>query len=120
MIIITNNKKVYLKYKGQYKIDYSSCSFEDILIKVRDKVHSGHKIYTHPLSSSVKPNETPYKSVIISKEHKQLHYESLKIIENSIDVYRKFKKNVLQFKEVNDEDFQLIDLSVLESALNKI
>ena len=119
-MIITNNDSVYEKYKNTYKIDFIDGNFKDVLIKTRDKIHEGYELLTHPLSSSVKPNETPYKSIIISDEKGNLNYDSVIIIENSIIAYDKFDKNKLNIKFTDRiiEDFKLVDLTVLESALN--
>jgi len=120
-MIITNNDSVYNKYKDNYEIDFINGSFKDVLIKTRDKIHEGYELLTHPLSSSVKPNETPFKSIIISDVKGNLSFDSVILIENSIITYDKFSKNKLNYI-VNDhiiDDFKLIDLTVLESALNR-
>lgn len=118
-MIITNNECVYDKFKDTYKVLYIGGSFRDVLVKTRDKVQEGHKLLTHPLSSSLKPNETPYKSVIISDNKGKLNYDSVYIIENSIMAYDRFNKNkLINLTDKIREDFKLIDLTVLESALN--
>lgn len=119
-MIITNNDKVYEKLKDDYKIYYKECSFRDILLYVRDRVHEGYVILTHPLSSSIKPNETPYKSILISDYKKSLDYKSLIIIENAIMTYDKFKKDQDYTIKLTDkivDDFKFVDLSIIESAL---
>mgnify|MGYP000215240802 CR=1 FL=1 len=118
-MIITNNDKVYEQFKNDYKIYYKECSFREILLYVRDRVHEGHVLLTHPLSSSIKPNETPFKSILISDYKKSLDYKSLMIIENAIMVYDKFKKDKDYTVELTDkiiEDFKIVDLSVVENA----
>lgn len=118
-MIITNNEWVYSKYKNIYNILYIDGSYRDVLVKTRDKVQEGYELMTHPLSSSLKPNETPYKSVIISEQKSSLNFDSLYIIENSILAYDRFYKNkLISLTEKIKEDFKLIDLTVLESALN--
>lgn len=121
MMIITNNDSVLIKYKEIYNIIFIDGSFKDVLVAVRDKVHEGYELKTHPLSSSIKPNETPYKSVIISERKETLNYESVRIIENCIETCDKFSKNNLfiNYTPQITEDFKLIDLTVLESALNR-
>lgn len=118
-MIITNNERVYDKYKDTFNVMLINGDFREVLIKTRDKIHEGYELLTHPLSSSVKPNETPYKSVIISDKKGNINLDSLYIIENSIMSYDNFNKNKINFI-TNDiiEDFKLIDLTVLESALN--
>lgn len=120
-MIITNNNTVYEKYKDKFNINIIDGSFRDVLIKTRDKIHEGYELLTHPLSSSVKPNETPYKSIIISDDKGNINYDSLMIIENSIITYDNFNKVKLNYKfsDTIIEDFKLIDLTVLESALNR-
>ena len=76
-IIITNNPRVQREYGDKYCIAYQECSFDEILYTVRDKVHKGHKLLTHPLSGSVKPNETPYKSIMISVDRGPMDNDSL-------------------------------------------
>lgn len=121
-IIITNNDMVYEKYKDQYEIELYDCSIKEVMLKVRDRIHEGYKMLTHPLSSSIKPNESLYKSIMISDEKTVLDYDSLLIIENSImtcDKFNKIKYNIVYTDKIK-EDFKLIDLTVLESALNRV
>lgn len=121
-VIITNNDMVYNKYKDEYSVEFYDCSIKEIMIKVRDKVHEGYKMLTHPLSSSIKPNESLFKSIIISDNKDILDYDSLIIIENGIitcDKFNKIKYNIVYTDKII-EDFKLIDLTVLESALNRI
>ena len=118
-MIVTNNYWVYEKFNNKYTVLFIQGSYRDVLVKVRDKVQEGHELLTHPLSSSLKPNETPYKSVIISENKGTLNFDSVYIIENSIMTHDKFSKNKL--KSLTDkmtEDYKLIDLTVLESALD--
>ena len=64
-LIVTNNPLVRDCLSDWYQIDYQEISFREILVKVRDLVYMGHELYTHPIAGSVKPNETPYKSIVI-------------------------------------------------------
>jgi len=118
-MIITNNDWVLNKYKDIYNVVYIEGTFKDVLISVRDKIHIGHELLTHPLGSSVKPSETPYKSVIVSDNKNYTSFDSIYMIENAIITYDKFNKDKL--KLISDkvkEDLKLIDLTVLESALD--
>ena len=67
--IVTNNKLVKERFEDKFNIIYieDNHSYKPVLLKIRDLVHTGYKVLTHPLSGSVKPNETPYKSVIIEE-----------------------------------------------------
>ncbi|HLR21154.1 MAG TPA: GrdX family protein [Tissierellaceae bacterium] len=117
-VLISNNKYVYDKYPED-TIYYEEVTYMDILEKVRNKVHAGHKLLTHPLSGSVKPNETPYKTIMISKEKNGLCEDSLSIIEESIQTFRKFQNNkkTPDWNEKILDDFRTIDLSLIENVL---
>ena len=65
-ILVTNNPLVEAQYSSRFKVVFLSTSLAGVLASVRDYVHKGHKLLTHPLSGSVKPNESPYKSVLLS------------------------------------------------------
>lgn len=119
-MIITNNDWVFKKYGDKFNIVYVDGTFKDVLITVRDKLHLGHELLTHPLGGSVKPSETPYKSILISDEKNNINFNSVYMIENAIITYDKFNKEKLKYlDEKRIEDLKLIDLTVLESALNK-
>lgn len=122
-IIVTNNKYVYEKYKDTIEIKYDEdFTYLDVLEYVRDKIHKGHKLMTHPLSGSVKPNETPYKTIMISKDKNTMDYNDLMIIEESIATAKKFihNKPTPNWTERVLDDFRVIDLSLIDNVMNKI
>ena len=116
-IIMTNNPLVRDRYRGQYRVENQDGIYKDLLVRVRDKVHAGHKLLTHPLSGSVKPNETPYKSVMISQKRGTMDLESLSIIEEAIVACRKFPVKYDGLPQRVLEDFQLVDLTLIDSAI---
>ncbi len=103
-----------------YNIIYKPVSYEEILKEVRSKIHEGYILLSHPLSGSVKPNETPYKSVIISRRKGNADEQelSVKLIENAIEACGKFHVKTDKFNARVLEDFQLIDWTLLESAIS--
>ncbi|NLV77665.1 MAG: GrdX protein [Tissierellia bacterium] len=122
-IIITNNKYVYEKYKDYFEIFFDeSFSYLDVLEYVRDRIHEGHKLLTHPLSCSVKPNETIYKTIMISDKQEALDFDSLKLIEESIATAKKFMANkpTPNWPERILDDFRVIDLSLIENVIDKL
>ncbi len=122
-IIVTNNPYVYDKYKDEYEIIYKEeYTYMDVLETVREKVHAGYQLKSHPLSGSVKPNETPYKTILISHEPSTLDESGLNIIEESILTVKKFynnQKTPVWLESVLD-DFRVIDLSLIQNVLDKI
>lgn len=120
-LIVTNNPLVNENFNTLMDVEFSNTDFLGILEVMRDRIHSGHKLLTHPLSSSLKPNETPYKSAILTaKKYDSIDFESLSIIESSIETTKKFLniKATPNWDEKCKEDFQVIDLSVIEQAVD--
>lgn len=123
VILISNNPLVKsdLNKSLEYAIDieYYDIDYLEVLKKVRDKIHIGHKLLTHPLSGSIKPNETPYKSIVISSTKSNLDNDSLSIIEGSISTTVKFL-NDMKTPLWSDEilkDFQIIDFTLIKNAI---
>jgi hypothetical protein len=93
-----------------------------VLERARNMIHEGNRLLTHPLSGSVKPYETPFKSVVLSCKEETLDFQSLQIIEESLATARKFLKDarVIQYSERVYDDFRLIDLNLIKSGIESI
>ncbi len=123
-MIVTNNPKVKENYFSQFEVIFVEGTYRDVLVRARNFIHKGHKLLTHPLMGSLKPNETPYRSVVLSNESLGVtDSDSVMIIEDSIIVFDKFAKTARNDRgehstDNNREDFMEIDLSLLKSALD--
>lgn len=118
-IVVTNNPKVkeFCEQIG-FELIYIDGGYRKVLEELRDKIHINYHLLTHPLSGSIKPNETPYKSVAISKE-KTFDMFSLELITNALDVYDRLQKDLktpLWSDRILD-DFMVIDLDLIKNAL---
>jgi len=118
-IIITNNPLVRDKYVDK-EVEFYDKKYQEILQIVKNKIALGHKILTHPLSGSVKPKETPYKSIMISKEKGHVDFESLQIIEDAIATCEKFVERSDKWTEKVLKDFQLVDWTLIDSAMGSV
>lgn len=122
-ILITNNDYVYEKFKDTLETEfYEDFTYFEILSYIRSKIHQGYELVTHPLSGSVKPNETPYKSIVIGKTDDSLDLDSLRIIEDSIATTEKFMKDKTtpNWVESVHDDFKVIDLSLITGAIERM
>ena len=128
-ILVTNNKIVFDKIisNGNTKnlekgIYIENGTYKEVIEKVREMVHMGHELLTHPLSGSIKPNETPYRSVLVSAEAGSLDFDSLKIIEDSIQTAEKFMAMAKprNYNERHHNDFMTIDFHVIESGIESL
>lgn len=116
--IITNNILIQEKLGKTLLVTLIEGGYIDVLYNARDRIHAGAKLLTHPLMGSVKPNETPYRTIIIENCKGDLDFDSLLIIENSIETSKKFLSQELLLNRSTLEDFKVIDLKLIESALS--
>lgn len=119
--IVTNNDYVRDKYKDEFEVIFveNENDYTDVLKKARDLIHEGYKLLTHPLSGSVKPNETPYKTIILEKGA-GLDQDGLIIIEEAIATINKFL-NIERTPHYTDrviDDCKVIDLSIIDNTIN--
>jgi hypothetical protein len=120
MLIITNNPmaQAHLLRDGAHEVSFHAVSLRELLVVVRDRVHLGHRLLTHPLSGSVKPNETCYKSIAITPVPEAgVCVDSLLLIEDAIAACDKFAPRDRQPDAQMLKDFQLVDWTLMQSAL---
>ena len=114
-IIITNNPLVVEKYPTVSQ--FFECTLAEIFVKGRDEIHAGARLINHPLYGSVKPNETPYRTLILSKRKADMDMFSLQLIEGAFDVLRKMPRKNIPYTERMLSDYQVIDLDIIDSAM---
>lgn len=121
LFIVTNNPLSLEKFKGEFEVVFIDGNVNEVYKVIRDKIHMGHKLLTHPLMSSIKPNETPYRTVCLSvKKIQGVDLDSLSLIENSIMTLDKFL-NISPLPKYSEDimyDFQVIDHDLIHHALN--
>ena len=65
--IVTNNSLCRDKYQELIPVDFlEGKGYMDVLLAVRDYIQKGWRLETHPMTGSLKPNQTPYKSIMVS------------------------------------------------------
>lgn len=124
-IVVTNNVKCRDKYQKRVNVDFmENGTYIDVLIKVRDYIHKGYRLETHPMAGSLKPNQIPYKTIVISDSEveREEFYQFEIVMENSIESCVKFMKDKTTPDWPEDilEDFRDVDLSLIEGAVTKI
>jgi hypothetical protein len=120
VIILTNNPMINESLNIKYSVEFIDSSVIEVFKKVRNYIHNNHRLLTHPLVSSIKPNEIPYRTVMISKKRDaKIDMQSLDLIENSINTTEKFLKDfgLPNWNEKVLQDFQLIDYDIINNVL---
>jgi len=110
-ILVTNNPLVKAKYQGEARVDFVDTDLLGVLVYVRNLIHKGHRLLTHPLSGSVKPNETFYKTVLITDISSKLDLQSVTIIEECVLTAQKFPPKDISEKHLHD--MQIVDFSLI-------
>ena len=120
MFIVTNNPAIKEKFSDK-KVNYYDTSYIGVLEECRALIHKGSRMLSHPLYGSVKPNETPYRTILMTDGDK-LDYMSLELIEDAIATASKFQNNqkTPDWNESIIEDFQVIDLDIMTNTISRI
>lgn len=114
---ITNNP--YIIKMGISCVEAKQGNVLELLSYVGKEVKNGYKLITHPLTGSIRPDISPYKSIIISSSKGNIDLESMKIIENSINYAASLcLYNLIKWDKETLEDFELIDYEFVKGLLN--
>lgn len=121
MFIITNNPMVKEKLG---EVSYVEGSYGDVLDEGKRQIIEKHVcLLSHPLSGSIKPNETYYKTIFAAETTSQyIDIESLEYIESAIAVYEKFIKNKQRpnWSLAVLKDFAFVDFYIAQSTLDRM
>ena len=121
-ILITNNDRVHEKYKNELTVILMD-TYEDVLIKTRDMVYDRHTLLTHPQASSLKPNQTPYRSVVVYPKGEEDNMKDILLIEKCLETYYQWQEiapTPLFYQEKVANDFKTIDLSVIDNIIPRL
>ena len=119
LILLTNNSVVEEAFEGKIKLLHVE-THKDVLIKARDYVYEGYKLVTHPMASSIKPNQTPFRSIIVMPKGNDDNNDDIMLIEEALENYRKFERDKAAtdwYRKETDNDFKLIDYYLIEDAI---
>ena len=121
-LLVSNN----VSYKGRVdEIDFVEGSSFDVLIGVRDYVHKGAEILTHPLCGNLRPYQQPYRSVVLrifSDPHPVDEY-SLSLIENALGIYRSCFERLARADSLPDfiaSDYAFVESELMRSSLESL
>ena len=120
--LITNNDRVYEKYKNDLEVILLK-TYEEVLLKTRDLVYDRHVLLTHPQASSLKPNQTPYRSVVVYPKGEEDNMKDIMLIEKCIETFRQWQdiaKTPNSYEDKVANDFKTIDLSVIDNITPRI
>ena len=124
-LLVTNNRLCFEKYRDRVRVDYlEDGSYLDVLVRARDYVQKGSRIETHPMAGSIKPNQTPFRSVLLSarKMDGDEVIENELMIEDAVLMTKKFLSDrpVRKWDESIVNDFRQVDLELISGAIDRV
>lgn len=123
VVLVTNNSK-YLPNVAS--IDFVDGSSWDVLIKVRDMIHLGWKLLSHPLYGNLRPYQQPFRSAILSYESgdnsASVDEYSLTLLDNALSIYRSCSDRLLLrgvLPSATEDDYATIDFELMKESLDR-
>lgn len=114
-IIITNNQLVNDTRENSVFVEGD---YLNLMTKLRDYIHIGHKLISYPLGASIRMIYSPVRSILISKDKGSFDELSLEILENSIEKY-KATMGDRNIDYRNKDDYEIIDRELLDAAIEE-
>lgn len=117
VLIITNNPTV--KNSPNAEIYFVAGNQRHVLYQVLNKIAQGHSLLSHPLAGSIKPEDNPYRSVVLTSSTAEVDWAALNMLEHCLE---RVETRVINDYIVDqlDRDFQLIDKELLDNALQSL
>lgn len=113
-LVISNNRLVNANCDS-IKVDGL---YIDVLYEVRKMIYEGHSLISYPLAASIRMILSPVRSILVSKEKKEVDTRSIDIIEDSINKYlTTLGKRNPDIKNIID--YETIDFELLKSAMEE-
>jgi hypothetical protein len=126
--LITNNANLrqYVssqRFLARFLICFVEGSSLDVLITVRDAVHLGACLLTHPLYGNLRPHQQPFRSVLIKENPGSLvDRESRSMIVDAVLLYRSCENNPLlpgNLTNAARDDYAFVDAELMRESLTR-
>lgn len=115
VVIITNNPLVNNIPNAAVARVNGSCL--DVLAQVLNYLAQGHRLISHPLAGSIKPNQNPFKSVLISCQTGTINRQEMAAAHQALCMAEAMALNPYLYHETAG-DLQMIDKELMEQALS--
>ncbi|MBO4880813.1 MAG: GrdX family protein [Firmicutes bacterium] len=93
----------------------------DVLTAARDRIHLGAKLLAHPMAGRLRPNETPYRTVVLEEGGEgALDLPSFGIIEYCLAEEDKYAAMRRKYDEALLPDLRFIDCEIFQSVLKEL
>ena len=113
---LTNNCELAGHVKALSFVEGSALG---VLAAARDKIHLGWKLMADPLYGNFKPNQQPYRTLVLHRpDNGAVDMESLSLIESAITFYGASPVRRLpgELPPETDADFRYLDFVLMEDT----
>ncbi|MBE6990534.1 MAG: GrdX protein [Ruminococcaceae bacterium] len=119
-LIVTNNPMAARRFTGRGEVRLrEEDTYRDVLVRARDLVYIGHRLCNHPLYGSLRPHETPYRTVVLSAEAGAPDWEECCIFSDALTVTDKFTlPDRTRMAPSVLLDYQMIDCDLVENVFS--
>jgi hypothetical protein len=126
VILVTNNP-CFKQSIDSSRLQFIHGTSLDVLTAARDAIHVGSNLLTHPLYGNLRPNQQPFRSVLlrnpVQKErnfNSSDYLESVSAIEEAVLLYRGYGNRLLMPESLPDatrEDYSFVDSELMRESL---
>ena len=116
--VLTNNPIVKEQVAPAADVVFQACGIRQIFEQAAIYVSKGHRLLSHPLSGSVKPGETPYKSMMLACDARaQADAASMQLVSQALLACDKFADKSSGYSCEALRDLQVVDAALIAGAL---
>jgi len=126
VVLITNNP-CFQQSIDSPRLQFLPGTPLDVLIAARDAVHLGSELLTHPLYGNLRPNQQPFRSVLLRNFAQNgrnfaaaAYLESISTIEEAVLLYRSYGSRLQAPENLPDaarEDYAFVDSELMRESL---
>ena len=134
VVLVTNNP-CFQQSIDSPRLQFIYGTSLDVLIAARDAIHMGSELLTHPLYGNLRPNQQPFRSVLLQdpaqntqKMQKTRNFEavayleSISTIEEAVLLYRSYGSRLVTPGNLSDatrEDYAFVDSELMRESLTQ-
>lgn len=120
-ICLTNNPAMQ---DYAVSVEFIPSSSLDVLKSARSLVHSGWELLSSPFYGNFKPNQQPYRTLLLRKRNgggAPYDMQSLSLIEDAVRIYESSRKIMLtgELNENIEKDFRYLDIMLMEETFRQ-
>ena len=116
---ITNNPM--MQGYNKLKIEYFPVSVIELFQEVQRELEKGYRLLSHPLTSSLRPDVSPYKSILLSINSGDCDLEGIFLMEQALTYARSlpWAGKLPVWSDEAKKDFQFVDRDIIEYAIER-